>query len=79
MICGRVMLRGLKQPFPRSQQASRYDLMAGREGPPSRGHSADQGPRYECEGKQAARSEHGPDSLERASEYSQGILQSFPG
>jgi hypothetical protein len=72
MICGRVMLRGLKQPFPRSQQASRYDLMAGREGPPSRG-------RYECEGKQAARSEHGPDSLERASEYSQGILQSFPG
>ena len=29
MICGRVMLFGLKQPFQSWQQASRYNLMAG--------------------------------------------------
>ena len=29
MICGRVMLIGLKQPLQSWQQASRYDLMAG--------------------------------------------------
>ena len=29
MICGRMMLFGLKQPFQSWQQASRYNLMAG--------------------------------------------------